>query len=39
MIRSDGRRSCQLLPLADIKDEAPNASEWKIADIEPLAVC
>jgi len=35
VVRSDGR-SCQLLPLADVKDEAPDAGEWKIADLEPL---
>jgi antitoxin (DNA-binding transcriptional repressor) of toxin-antitoxin stability system len=35
IVRSDGR-SCQLLPLADVKDEAPDAGEWKISDLEPL---
>jgi antitoxin (DNA-binding transcriptional repressor) of toxin-antitoxin stability system len=35
IVRSDGR-SCQLLPLADVKDEAPDASEWKIAEPEVL---
>jgi hypothetical protein len=24
------------LPLADVKDEAPDASEWKLADLEAL---
>jgi hypothetical protein len=33
IVRFDGR-SCQLLPLADVKDEAPDAGEWKIADLE-----
>ena len=35
IVRSDGR-SCQLLPLADVKDEAPDAGEWKISALEPL---
>jgi hypothetical protein len=35
IVRSDAR-SCQLLPLADVKDEAPDASEWKLADLEAL---
>jgi hypothetical protein len=35
IVRSDGR-SCQLLPLGDVKDEAPDAGEWKISDLEPL---
>jgi hypothetical protein len=33
IVRFDGR-SCQLLPLADVKDEAPLGEELKIPDLE-----
>ena len=33
IVRSDGR-SCQLLPLADVKEEAPLAEKFKIRDLE-----
>ena len=31
IVRQDGR-SCQLLPLADVKDEAPASNMFEIAD-------
>jgi hypothetical protein len=33
IVRFDGR-SCQLLPVADVKEEAPLAEEFKIQDLE-----
>jgi hypothetical protein len=33
IVRFDGR-SCQLLPLADVKNEAPLAGEFKIPDLD-----
>jgi hypothetical protein len=33
IVRFDGR-SCQLLPLADVKSEAPLAEEFKIPDLD-----
>jgi antitoxin (DNA-binding transcriptional repressor) of toxin-antitoxin stability system len=35
IVRSDGR-SCQLLPLANVKDQASDASECNIVDLEAL---